>query len=153
VGLLRANREVSLDQRVGELPLAAHELEAVLLEQCSAHAERTQLLPLADEPSDPLLQLLDAGPDVAVAEVEGPLVAGGRSCVSANTDYPSRAAPCPRKSSRSGWTAESSGASRVGSVEQGDAGHCHESALDEKRRRLVTVARCGTPFVAGNPWR
>ena len=153
MGLLRANREVSIDQRVGELPLAARKLEAVPLQQHSARPGCAQLLPLADECSDPFLQLLDAGPDVAVAEVEGPLVAGGRRCVSANTDYPSRAAPCPRKSPRSGWTAESSGASRVGSVEQGDPGHCHESALGEERRRPVTIARCGTPFVAGNPRR
>ena len=92
MGLLPALRRVSLDQRVGELPLAAHELEAVPLEQCSAHAERPQLLPLADERSKSLLQLLDARPNVAAAEVEGALVDGERRCVFNNTGYPSSAA-------------------------------------------------------------
>ena len=143
MALLDVNRRVLLDQRVAEFPLPAHELEAVPLKQRSGRAGRPQLLPLADERSDPLLQLLDAGPELAAPEVEEPVVNGGRVCVSTSTDYPTRAAPCPRKSSRSG-------ARRVRSVEQGHPCHCHESAHDEERGRLVTVARCGTPFVAGN---
>jgi hypothetical protein len=85
VALLGVNRQVLLDQRVAEFPLPAHELEAVPLEQRSARAGRPQLLPLADERSDPLLQLLDAGRDVAAPEVEGPVVNGGRVCVSIST--------------------------------------------------------------------
>ena len=69
--------------------MAAREPEAVPLEQRSARAGRPQLLPLADEHSDPLLQLFDALPAAAAAEVERPVVNGGRTCVSTNTDCPS----------------------------------------------------------------
>jgi hypothetical protein len=98
VRLRRANRQVPFDQRVAELELAAREPEPVSFEQGSARGGRPHLLPLADECSNPLLQLLDAGPEVAARQVEGPVVNGGR-CGSADIDYPSSAAHA-RESSR-----------------------------------------------------
>jgi hypothetical protein len=50
---------MSLDERVGELLLAAGELDAVLLEQRATRAEASQLLPLGDERGDPIAQLLN----------------------------------------------------------------------------------------------
>ncbi len=48
-------RQVPLDQRVAEFPLAAHEQEAIPLKRGLACPGRPQLLPLTDECSDPLL--------------------------------------------------------------------------------------------------
>jgi hypothetical protein len=50
---------MALDQRVGELLLAAGELDSVPLEERAARAEAPQLLPLGDELGDPVPQLLD----------------------------------------------------------------------------------------------
>jgi hypothetical protein len=56
------------DQRMREGPLAAPELETILLERLPARPGRSQLLPLVNERANHLRQLLDAGPGKSAAE-------------------------------------------------------------------------------------
>lgn len=83
---LRARRKVPFDQRMGELPLATRKLEAIPLERRSARAGRAHPLPLVDECSDPLLQLLDTGRDLAAPEPERPLRGRGEERASLEID-------------------------------------------------------------------
>jgi hypothetical protein len=70
----RLGREVTVDQRVSELPLRAGDLEAVALQRRLAGAALAELLPLGDEMGNLRRELVCARGRTTPPETHGPQV-------------------------------------------------------------------------------